>query len=57
MADYDENTGGFSVDMPNNDLDSWDGRYNGQGFPTVKTGGVHYNNKWDDDRQSFNKQL
>ncbi|HTI09268.1 MAG TPA: TonB-dependent receptor [Puia sp.] len=54
MADYDENTGGFSIEMPNNDLDSWDGRYNGQGFPTVKTGGVHYNNKWDDDRQSFN---
>jgi hypothetical protein len=54
MADYDENTGYFSVNMPGDDLNSWDGRYNGQGFPTVKTGGLHYNDKWDDDRQSFN---
>ncbi len=35
-------------------LDSWDGRYNGQGYPTVKTGGIHYNNKWNDDKQSIN---
>ena len=25
-----------------------------QGFPSVKTGGLHYNNKWDDDRESLN---
>src|SRR5258708_4193165 len=54
MADYDENSGYFTLNMPGNDLDSWDGRYNGQGFPTVKTGGLHYNDKWDDDRRSFN---
>ena len=54
MAEYDENTGFFSLNMPANDLDSWDGRYNGQGFPSVKTGGLHYNDKWDDDRRSFN---
>lgn len=53
-ADYDENTGGFNFEMPNNDLESWDGRYNGQGYPSVKTGGLHYNDKWDDDHQFAN---
>ena len=33
---------------------NWDGQYNGQGYPSVKTGGIHYNNKWDDDKQSAN---
>ncbi|HWK06546.1 MAG TPA: outer membrane beta-barrel protein [Puia sp.] len=54
MADYDENTGNYSVNVPDNDLETWDGRYGGQGFPTVKTAGLHYNDKWDDDRQSLN---
>src|SRR5258708_16549885 len=54
MADYDESSGYFTLNMPGNDLDSWDGRYNGQGFPTVKTGGLHYNDKWDDDPRPFN---
>ncbi len=38
----------------NDDLDSWNGQYSGQGFPAVKTGGLHYNNKWDNDFQSTN---
>lgn len=54
VADYDENTGIFSFGLPDNDLESWDGRYNGQGFPKVATGGLHYNNKWNDDRNSVN---
>lgn len=53
-ANYDENTGNYSINMPRNDLDSWDGRYNGQGLPSVKTGGLHYNDKWNDDRLSVN---
>jgi len=52
--DYDETTGNFSWTGINNDFDSWSGRYEGQGLPSVKTGGFHYNNKWDDERQSFN---
>jgi hypothetical protein len=51
--DYDEVTG-FTFNGVNNDFESWDGKYNGQGVPSVKTGGLHYNNKWDDDRQSVN---
>jgi len=54
-ADYDESSGFFFFEGNEDDeLDSWDGRYNGQGFPLVQTGGLHYNNKWDDDKQSLN---
>lgn len=30
-------------------FDSWDGSYNGQGFPNIWTGGAHYSNKWNND--------
>ena len=47
--------GGIYLSFDNNDpLDSWSGQYNGQGYPLVQTGGLHYNNKWDDDKQSLN---
>jgi len=36
------------------DLDSFNGTYNGQGIPTAKTAGVHYDDKWDKDNQSVN---
>lgn len=52
--DYDETTGGFSFSGSSNDLDTWDGNYNGQGLPSVKTGGLHYNNKWDGDLKTIN---
>ncbi len=53
-ADYDETNGYFFIEGNDDELDSWDGRYNGKGFPLVQTGGLHYNNKWDDDKQSLN---
>ncbi|QEC66231.1 outer membrane beta-barrel protein [Panacibacter ginsenosidivorans] len=53
-ADYDEAGGYFFIDGGGDDLDSWDGRYNGQGYPLVQTGGLHYNNKWNDDKQNLN---
>ncbi len=54
--DVDENTGSISFTGVggNDDLDNWDGQYSGQGFPKVKTAGLHYNNKWNDDAQSLN---
>lgn len=57
LLDYDEATGGFSYSGSGtgmDDIENWDGRYNGQGYPSVKTGGIHYNNKWNDDKQSVN---
>ncbi len=54
--DVDDATGSvtFNPVGNNDDLDDWNGQYSGQGFPTVKTGGLHYNNKWQDDAQSLN---
>ncbi|HXB91388.1 MAG TPA: outer membrane beta-barrel protein, partial [Puia sp.] len=53
--DVDDNTGNLSFNAPqNDDLDSWSGRFEGQGFPAVKTAGIHYNDKWDEERQTGN---
>ncbi|MDP4211072.1 MAG: outer membrane beta-barrel protein [Bacteroidota bacterium] len=52
--DYDETMGYFTYSGSNDDLDSWGGQYNGQGLPVVKTGGLHFNNKWNQDKQSVN---
>ncbi|MFT4155639.1 outer membrane beta-barrel protein [Parafilimonas sp.] len=52
-ADVDEG-GGIYINFGYDELDSWDGRYNGQGMPLVQSGGLHYSNKWDDDKQSLN---
>lgn len=53
MVDVDEVTGDYSLSQ-GFDLDNWNGRYNGQGLPAVKTGGVHYNDKFKDDRITVN---
>lgn len=53
-ADVDESTGFISIQGTNDDLDTWSGRFEGQGYPAVKTGGLHFNNKWDDETQSIN---
>ncbi|CAL1517442.1 TonB-dependent receptor [Chitinophaga sp. MM2321] len=37
-----------------NEFQNWSGNYNGQGYPLVQTGGLHYNNKWNQDKQSIN---
>lgn len=38
----------------NDDLEAFDGRYNGEGLPAAKTGGVHYDTKLKGDNQSIN---
>ncbi len=53
-VDYDDANGYTYTGAGNDELTSWNGQYNGQGYPTVQTGGVHYNNKWDDDKQNAN---
>ncbi|HEY4061396.1 MAG TPA: outer membrane beta-barrel protein [Puia sp.] len=54
QVDVDDNTGNLSLNIQQDDLDSWSGKFEGQGYPSVKTGGLHYNNKLDDDRQTIN---
>jgi hypothetical protein len=36
------------------DLDVFGGIYSGQGFPLAQTAGVHFDDKWDDDKKSVN---
>jgi len=36
------------------DLDSFDGHYNGQGLPLARTGGLHYDSKWNSDKETLN---
>src|SRR5450755_4341036 len=46
---------GISVNTQSSeDLDVFGGIYSGQGFPLAQTGGVHYDSKWNDDKQSVN---
>lgn len=36
------------------ELNTFNGRYSREGKPLAKTGGAHYDNKWDGDKQSIN---
>lgn len=36
------------------ELDSFSGRYNGQGIPLVHSGGLHYDAKWNNKKESIN---
>ncbi len=33
------------------DIAGWDGKYNGEGLPKVWTGGLHFADKWNEDKQ------
>lgn len=46
---------GISINTQSSeDLDIFGGIYSGQGFPLAQTGGLHYDSKWDDDKQTVN---
>jgi outer membrane receptor protein involved in Fe transport len=36
------------------ELESFSGTYNGEGIPIARTGGVHFDNKWNSDKESIN---
>jgi hypothetical protein len=46
--------GDMYITSSGDDLDSFDGRYNNQGIPVARTGGVHYDSKWNNDKESIN---
>jgi hypothetical protein len=47
--------GGISINTSGNDaLDSFSGYYDGKGLPTARSGGVHYDDKWNGDKESLN---
>lgn len=37
----------------NDEFSGWDGQYSGKGYPLVQTGGLHFNNKWNQDKQNI----
>lgn len=46
--------GGIMITNGNDEMESFDGRYNGQGIPLARNGGVHYDGKWNSDKESIN---
>ena len=46
--------GGFYFSNSRDEFESFDGNYNGRGIPIARTGGVHYDNKFDADKQTVN---
>ncbi|WP_183576296.1 outer membrane beta-barrel family protein [Mucilaginibacter sp. X5P1] len=50
----DDNGGIYFSNGGSDELDSFNGQYNGQGIPIARSGGVHYDGKWDADKQSIN---
>lgn len=41
------------INVPDDEFSGWDGRYSGKGYPLVQTGGLHFNNKWNQDKQNI----
>ena len=51
---YDEESGSMYYFSNGDDEGmSWDGTYNGEGIPTALTGGVHYNNKYNEGKEEI----
>jgi len=46
--------GGIYFYSSNDDFDSFGGQYNGQGIPLARTGGLHFDSKWNGDKESLN---
>lgn len=52
---FTETDNGISINTQSSeDLDIFGGIYSGQGFPLAQTGGVHYDDKWNEEKQSVN---
>ena len=46
--------GGLMISGGNDDLDTWNGNYDGKGIPIAINNGVHYDTKWNGDKESLN---
>ncbi|MGY3054915.1 hypothetical protein ACVWYG_003124 [Pedobacter sp. UYEF25] len=46
--------GYFYYSSGGDDFDSYNGQYNGQGIPIARTGGLHFDSKWNKDKESLN---
>ncbi|WP_295769577.1 outer membrane beta-barrel family protein [uncultured Mucilaginibacter sp.] len=49
------NDGGISIFSNSSDeIEGWGGQYSGEGIPKARAGGLHYDNKWNSDKQTIN---
>jgi hypothetical protein len=46
--------GGIMISGGNDELSSWNGRYDGHGTPLARTAGLHYDTKFNNDKESLN---
>lgn len=46
--------GGLMINNSGDDLDTWNGSYDGKGIPIAVNNGVHYDSKWNADKESIN---
>lgn len=57
-SNLDMSSMGSIIDLGGYDeLESFSGKYNGQGSPLARTGGLHYDNKWNNDKQYINSNF
>lgn len=49
-----DDDGAIYITGGGDDFESFDGQYNGRGIPKAANGGLHYDEKWDDDKQRIN---
>jgi hypothetical protein len=46
--------GGVYITGGGDDLESFNGRYDGRGIPLARSGGAHFDSKWNKDKESIN---
>jgi hypothetical protein len=46
--------GGMYFSSGGDEFEGWGGRYNGEGIPVARTGGLHYDDKWKNDKYILN---
>lgn len=52
--EFDEENGYFFSYGDDDGMNTWGGRYNGQGLPKAWTAGAHFSNKWNADNRNIN---
>ncbi|MCZ4223896.1 outer membrane beta-barrel family protein [Pedobacter rhodius] len=46
--------GGIYFTGGGDEFEGWGGQYNDQGIPVARTGGLHFDNKWNSDKETLN---
>lgn len=52
--EYSQDEGFMSFNSGGDEIEAYDGSYNGEGIPVARTGGAHYDSKWNKDKSFIN---